>query len=66
MTRSGARAGQRRHPLFARLYAHIAPAMEEGGVTEHRQAPLAGTSARVPPLPLQPTSLPSPTVRAVR
>ncbi|WP_067826925.1 class I SAM-dependent methyltransferase [Actinomadura kijaniata] len=37
----------RGHPLFARMYARTAPAMERGGVNEHRRALLAGVSGRV-------------------
>jgi ubiquinone/menaquinone biosynthesis C-methylase UbiE len=38
---------RRGHPLFARFYARVAPAMEEGGVTEHRRALLTGATGRV-------------------
>jgi ubiquinone/menaquinone biosynthesis C-methylase UbiE len=38
---------RRGHPLFARCYARVAPAMDDGGVTEHRRALLAGTTGRV-------------------
>lgn len=36
-----------RHPLFARLYARMAPAFESKGSGEHREELLAGTAGRV-------------------
>ncbi|OLT23199.1 methyltransferase type 11 [Actinomadura sp. CNU-125] len=41
------KADRRGHPLFARFYARVAPAMDEGGVTEHRRTLLADTGGRV-------------------
>lgn len=42
------RKGRRRgHPLFARFYARVAPAMEASGVAEHRRDLLAGAAGRV-------------------
>lgn len=38
---------RRGHPLFARFYARVAPAMDEGGVTDHRRVLLADTTGRV-------------------
>jgi ubiquinone/menaquinone biosynthesis C-methylase UbiE len=35
------------HPIFARFYSWISPAMERAGVAEHRQRLLAGLSGRV-------------------
>ena len=35
------------HPIFSRLYPHIARASEKGGGGEHRRALLAGLSGRV-------------------
>ncbi|MGY1624759.1 class I SAM-dependent methyltransferase [Geodermatophilus sp. SYSU D00965] len=35
------------HPLFARFYARLAPAMERSGAGEHRQRLLAAVSGRV-------------------
>jgi ubiquinone/menaquinone biosynthesis C-methylase UbiE len=35
------------HPVFARFYSWISPAMERAGVAEHRQRLLAGLSGRV-------------------
>jgi ubiquinone/menaquinone biosynthesis C-methylase UbiE len=35
------------HPLFARAFARVRPAMDTGGVAEHRQRLLAGLSGRV-------------------
>ncbi|MFD0902158.1 class I SAM-dependent methyltransferase [Actinomadura sediminis] len=37
----------RRSSGFARFYARVAPAMDVGGVTEHRRALLAGVAGRV-------------------
>lgn len=45
--RTNHKANRRGHPVFARFYARVAPAMEEGGVTEHRQAMLDGIAGRV-------------------
>ncbi|WP_207946500.1 hypothetical protein [Actinomadura sp. 7K507] len=38
---------RRGHPLFARFYARVSPAMDKGGVTEHRRALLASATGRV-------------------
>lgn len=38
---------RRGHPIFARFYTRIGPAMARGGVTEHRTALLAGARGRV-------------------
>jgi ubiquinone/menaquinone biosynthesis C-methylase UbiE len=35
------------HPLFARVFARVRPAMDAGGVSEHRRRLLAGLSGRV-------------------
>ena len=35
------------HPVFARFYARISPAMERGGMAEHRRRLLADLSGRV-------------------
>jgi ubiquinone/menaquinone biosynthesis C-methylase UbiE len=35
------------HPVFSRVYPHIARAAEKGGAAEHRQALLAGLQGRV-------------------
>ena len=35
------------HPVFSRIYPHIARAGEKGGATEHRRALLAGLHGRV-------------------
>jgi ubiquinone/menaquinone biosynthesis C-methylase UbiE len=35
------------HPLFARFYARISPAMDRGGVVDHRRRLLAGLSGEV-------------------
>lgn len=40
-------AAYRRHPIFARYYVRVVPAMDRGGVAEHRRALLAGTRGRV-------------------
>jgi ubiquinone/menaquinone biosynthesis C-methylase UbiE len=37
----------RRHPIFARVYARISPAMDAQGAAEHRRALLAGLVGRV-------------------
>jgi SAM-dependent methyltransferase len=37
----------RRHPIFARFYARISPAMDAQGAAEHRRALLAGLAGRV-------------------
>src|SRR5262245_40802336 len=34
--------GRRNHPLFARMYARIGPAMDQGGMAEHRDRLLSG------------------------
>lgn len=35
------------HPVFARLYSRLSPAMERGGMDEHRERLLAGLTGRV-------------------
>ncbi|GAA1831434.1 class I SAM-dependent methyltransferase [Actinomadura chokoriensis] len=45
--RTNPKVKRRGRPLFARFYARVAPAMDDGGVTEHRRALLAGTAGRV-------------------
>jgi ubiquinone/menaquinone biosynthesis C-methylase UbiE len=35
------------HPIFARLYARVSPAMDRGGLIEHRRRLLAGLAGRV-------------------
>ena len=35
------------HPVFARFYARISPAMDRGGMADHRRRLLAGLSGRV-------------------
>ncbi|SPT64159.1 MULTISPECIES: class I SAM-dependent methyltransferase [Actinomadura] len=49
MDRSSTPAAPRRqgHPLFARMYARLAPAMEDGGVTMYRRELLTGIAGRV-------------------
>jgi ubiquinone/menaquinone biosynthesis C-methylase UbiE len=37
----------KRHPIFARVYARISPAMDAQGALEHRRALLAGLAGRV-------------------
>jgi ubiquinone/menaquinone biosynthesis C-methylase UbiE len=37
----------RRHPIFARFYARISPAMDAQGAAEHRRTLLAGLAGRV-------------------
>jgi ubiquinone/menaquinone biosynthesis C-methylase UbiE len=37
----------RRHPIFARVYARISPAMDAQGAADHRHALLAGLAGRV-------------------
>ena len=37
----------KRHPIFARFYARISPAMDAQGATEHRRTLLAGLTGRV-------------------
>ena len=37
----------RRHPIFARVYARISPAMDAQGAAEHRRTLLAGLAGRV-------------------
>lgn len=37
----------RRHPIFARVYGRLAPAMDRGGLTEYRKALLEGAGGRV-------------------
>lgn len=37
----------RRHPIFARVYARISPAMDAQGAAEHRRVLLAGLAGRV-------------------
>jgi ubiquinone/menaquinone biosynthesis C-methylase UbiE len=39
--------GSHRHPIFSRVYPHIARTAERGGAAEHRQTLLAGLSGRV-------------------
>ena len=36
-----------RHPIFARLYARLSPAMDRGGLAEHRAALVADAAGRV-------------------
>jgi ubiquinone/menaquinone biosynthesis C-methylase UbiE len=36
-----------RHPIFARLYPHMARAMDRGGMADHRQTLLAGLTGEV-------------------
>lgn len=47
MARSQVPESQVHHPLFARFYARMAPAMEEHGAAEHRDRLLAAASGRV-------------------
>jgi hypothetical protein len=35
------------HPVFARFYARVSPAMDRGGVADHRRRLLSGLSGRV-------------------
>jgi hypothetical protein len=37
----------RRHPIFARVYARISPAMDAQGAAEHRRTLLADLAGRV-------------------
>jgi hypothetical protein len=38
---------RRRHPVFARWYARVSPAMDEGGLAAHRQQVLEGLAGTV-------------------